>query len=303
MLLFETDKNTAGTSGQAISHEGSPAKGIVKIIIKMIHISTIHYKSDKWINIQLEYLKRHIKEPFKVYAVLNGIGRKYFRKFFFATDYQDRVNNFDELIDHRNKLNFLAKHIIKNTPDEDILIFLDGDAFPIARLDLFLNDKLRHYEIVAIPGSGRTPHPSFYATKVKTWKNIKGRWGISKKWLEEIKNKHNAATDNLLVRVIKEDTAWHRLLRTNNKDLHQPLSGRPPFSIYGNLIYHHRGSFRENLVSPKPNIISRLFLHLPALKFSAYFIRKLIKILREKKNINRNLLNNLEKSNPLLQSI
>jgi len=264
----------------------------------MIYIATVHYKSDSWIDIQLKYLNRHIKEPFKVYAVLNGVGRRHFKKFFFAADYRNKVNNLGEYLDHRDKLNFLAMQIIKNARDEDTLVFLDGDAFPVARLDLFLNNKLKHYEIMAIKGF-RGPHPSFYATKVKTWKKIKGRWGVSRKWLEKGKGRYNASIDSLeslfSSRVMNEDCKWHCLLRTNKKNLYQPLIGRYPFGIYEDLIYHHCGSFRENLVSPKPNFISRFFLHLPVLRVSNHLIRKLIGLLRRKRGINQSLLNNLEK--------
>ena len=39
----------------------------------MIHVATVHYQSNKWIDIQLAYLRRHLHEPYRVVASLEAV--------------------------------------------------------------------------------------------------------------------------------------------------------------------------------------------------------------------------------------
>ena len=52
----------------------------------MIHIATVHWRSDRWIDIQLRYLERNLDEPYRVYAWLDEEIRDQAHKFFYATD-------------------------------------------------------------------------------------------------------------------------------------------------------------------------------------------------------------------------
>ena len=52
----------------------------------MIHIATVHWRSDRWIDIQLRYLERNLDEPYRVYAWLDEEMRAQAHKFFYATD-------------------------------------------------------------------------------------------------------------------------------------------------------------------------------------------------------------------------
>ena len=52
----------------------------------MIHIATVHWGSDRWIDIQLAYLARNIREPYRVYAWLDEELKGHSNKFFYATD-------------------------------------------------------------------------------------------------------------------------------------------------------------------------------------------------------------------------
>jgi len=89
----------------------------------VLYVATVHWKSDKWIDIQLRYLKRNVSEPFQTFAVLNGIDPEF-----------DKL--FDTVVPaygmHAGKLNLLAAEIGAVGKPDDIILFLDGDAFPIA---------------------------------------------------------------------------------------------------------------------------------------------------------------------------
>ena len=100
----------------------------------MIHIATVHWVSGEWIDIQLEYLRRFISEPFRVYAFLSGQAEDHRHKFFYS--------NTEPVIAHAIKLNLLAEIIgyHAGSPD-DRLIFIDGDAFPVGDLCSYAEEK------------------------------------------------------------------------------------------------------------------------------------------------------------------
>ena len=66
----------------------------------MINVVTVHWQSPKWVEPQLDYLARHLDEPYRVYAALNGIDeRALWARFHFAEDLPGT---------HGQKLNALA---------------------------------------------------------------------------------------------------------------------------------------------------------------------------------------------------
>src|SRR3954468_3149617 len=99
----------------------------------MLYIATVHYRSPSWIEVQRSYLRRHIPIPYQTWSSLQGIDAAYARHF-------DRV--LEQRGTHPGKLNHLAMEIAEEASDEDLLMFLDGDAFPIADPMPFLDDAL-----------------------------------------------------------------------------------------------------------------------------------------------------------------
>ena len=89
----------------------------------MLHIATVHHGSPVWIEIQARYLREHISVPYQVWTSLEGIDPSHAAGF-------DRV--IDQTGRHSDKLNHLAIEIVHEAAEDDLLMFLDGDAFPIA---------------------------------------------------------------------------------------------------------------------------------------------------------------------------
>ena len=52
----------------------------------MIHIATVHWAYDHWIDVQLAYFERNIDEPYRVYAWLDQGMMDSAPKYFYATD-------------------------------------------------------------------------------------------------------------------------------------------------------------------------------------------------------------------------
>lgn len=207
----------------------------------MIYIATVHWKTDKWIDIQLSYLKRFIKPDFRVFAFLNSLPLDHSHKFYYSST--------EDITSHAIKLNLLADLIIQNsTSDDDWIIFLDGDAFPIGDIIEFGETYLEHHPLLAVRRDEhlgeKQPHPCFCLTTVKFWKEIMGDWNSGYEWK---RNDGNYITDvggNLLKILEEKKINWFPLLRTNKINLNPLL-----FGVYDDLIYHHGAGFRTPIYS------------------------------------------------------
>ena len=89
----------------------------------MLHIATVHHRSPRWIEIQTRQLRRHISVPYETWSSLEHIDPSH-------------AVHFDRIVEqrgsHAGKLNHLAMEISEVASESDLLMFLDGDAFPIA---------------------------------------------------------------------------------------------------------------------------------------------------------------------------
>ncbi len=203
----------------------------------MIHIATVHWLDETWVDIQLDYFERHLGEyPYRVYAFLNGIDPE---------KYQERVHyiSTEPIVAHTTKLNLLADHICQHAGPEDIIYFIDGDAFPVGNVHEYVQEKLKTVPLVAIQRleneGDPQPHPSFCATTVRFWQEIDGDWGQGPCWMTK-SGKRRTDTGGLLWDKLNEKKIeWSPMFRSNQTDIH-PLW----FGLYENLIYHHGAAFR-----------------------------------------------------------
>lgn len=202
----------------------------------MIHIATVHWETDKWVDIQLKYINQNINQPFRVYAFLSGYAAEHKSKFFYSCD--------EPIKEHAIKLNLLAKTIeLCAESDSDPLIFIDGDAFPVNPMDDFIKKTLNENLISAIQRLENVgdiqPHPSFCITTVGFWKKINGDWKEGYEWITEQGTPRTDVGGNLLKILLDNSMNWKPLLRTGQITNHPVM-----FGIYENLIYHHGAGFR-----------------------------------------------------------
>jgi len=203
----------------------------------MIHIVTVHWKDDRWVDVQLKYLRRFISTPHRVYAFLNHLPTDQRDKFFYSST--------EPIPEHSIKLNLLAEIArLHSTDPEDLLMFIDGDAFPVGDLESEMRDKLKTFPLVAVQRRENNgdiqPHPCFSATTVGFWHSIQGDWKSGHRW----KNKYGQpVTDvggNLLKILNERNLPWHPLWLTKLGHAHPMFYG-----IYGDLVYHHGAGFRD----------------------------------------------------------
>lgn len=202
----------------------------------MIHIATVHWQDERWIDVQLRYLNRNLNEPFRVYAWLNGVPGDHREKFYYL--------NTENVEQHAVKLNILADLIyFDSNRDNDLIIFLDGDAFPIGDAMGFVRQKLPQYPLVAIQrlenNGDLQPHPCFCVTTIGFWKRIGGDWKQGYTWIDPQGKSMTDVGGNLLGAIKREGVSWFPMHRSNRSNLH-PLW----FGVYEGLIYHHGAAFR-----------------------------------------------------------
>jgi hypothetical protein len=205
----------------------------------MIHIATVHWNTAEWIAPQLKFLGQHLQSEFRVYAWLNNIPDAPRDLFHFSC--------VEPVRSHAMKLNILADVIQSSaaSPD-DILIFLDGDAFPIADLEAMVREKVAAHKLVAVQrlenNGDSQPHPCFCATTVGFWNSIQGDWNDGYEWKNSDGETVTDVGGNMLKKLLDRGIDWAPLLRSNKVNLH-PLY----FGIYGGVIYHHGAGFRKSM--------------------------------------------------------
>jgi hypothetical protein len=223
----------------------------------VIHVATVHWRDARWIDVQLRYLERYVSQPFRVYADLEGIDDEQRAKFHHAADLAAEREFENPIFSHTEKLNALARTIAAEADPDDVLVFLDGDAFPIAPLDGFLADKLARYPLAAIRRDENLddaqPHPAFCATTVGFWSEIGGDWNPGYRWRNAAGKEVTDAGGNLLGILRERGVEWHPLLRSNRRNL-RPLW----FGVYDDLAYHHGAGFRGGLCRRDREAIGRV---------------------------------------------
>jgi hypothetical protein len=200
----------------------------------VINVLTVHWRSDRWIEPQLDYLERHIDAPYRVFAALNGIeDRALWKRFHYAEDLEGT---------HPEKLNLLADVVAEDADPSDVLVFLDGDAFPVRPLVPWLHETLSRVPLTAVRRDENLgdvqPHPCFCVTTVGFWRDLGGDWRGSA-WINDAGREVNDAGGRLLEALSERHVDWEPLLRSNTDNPH-PLW----FGVYGHRLYHHGAGFQ-----------------------------------------------------------
>jgi hypothetical protein len=133
--------------------------------------------------------------------------------------------------------------------DGDLLMFLDGDAFPIADPMPLIADGLAKAPLLAVRRAENVeepqPHPCFCVTTVGTWRSLPGDWTAGHTWIGPHGGPTSDVGGNLLRRLQLTETPWVELLRSNRRNI-DPLY----FAIYADTVYHHGAGFRTGELSP-----------------------------------------------------
>jgi hypothetical protein len=132
-----------------------------------MHVVTVHWRDPRWVAPQVRFMRRHLPEH-RTWAAVEGIPAEDAAAFDVALELDGT---------HPEKLNELARRVVEVAAPDDLLLFLDGDAFPIAPLDapILAGNPLaavRRDENLGDP----QPHPCCCLTTAGYWAAIGGDW-------------------------------------------------------------------------------------------------------------------------------
>jgi hypothetical protein len=205
----------------------------------MIYFITIHHETGKFFNLQAKYIRTFTTKEYKIYCGMSGITTVDAQQH--NIEFHNIINLTDVKNQHWFRMNYLfnALQQHESLQPDDLVIFIDGDAFPIDSWEQKISSYLQAYPIAAIQRrenpepllreeQKRYPHPCFFATTVKFWVENKLEWR-----LDPFQGAHTAGV--LIKMWLDEQKLESRpLLRTNAFNIH-PLY----FGIYDDIIYHH----------------------------------------------------------------
>ena len=119
----------------------------------MIYYITMHHNVSKFVGLQASYIKRYTPRTageYKVYCGLSGFGE------FDGAEENIKDHVFIDITNVENqhwlRMNFLFDQLKKSVTfnDEDLVVFLDGDAFPIDYWEAEVRELLQDHEAVAV---------------------------------------------------------------------------------------------------------------------------------------------------------
>jgi len=264
----------------------------------MIHIATSHWKMSTWIDIQLGYIKEFLPGCKTYLSATQNVIDKHGSKFTFAADINrresfvyDSVAGLRGSIDHCERLNGLFDVIELSSNSDDIVLFLDVDAFPIAPCTDKLHELLDSFEFVSICGCRESRlNPAFCACRVGSFKQIGASWRIGNYYyrLNDFgANRRVRLCDTgggTAIEIRRLRKRWLQLHRCNRRNLHPVL-----FGIYGGLAYHNGMGLRSTKRLIPTTWIPRRNRYLLKRKRNGHLIFKVFNWIRQNRRFYRSL--------------
>ncbi|MEX0852324.1 MAG: hypothetical protein WD036_03450 [Bauldia sp.] len=201
---------------------------------------TVHWKTDKWIMPQIQYIEKYTHSQYRLYAFFTDVNYECLKdKFYHVSEGPNKS--------HPRKLNKLADIACTRAMNaSDWLVFIDSDAFLIDEWIPYIADLLEDYPLIAVRRDENLgdpqPHPCFCVTTVGFWREIRGTWEAGFKWKNNAGDWIADVGGILLQSLIEKNIVWFTILRSNKKNLHPVF-----FGVYDGIIYHHGSGSRSGL--------------------------------------------------------
>ena len=232
----------------------------------MIHILTVQFRSPAWIDRQLRSIMTYAPNA-TTWASLDFIDDEHFEKFTHAVSLEDAdlgpgIEPYASTTDdpsgdrHGLKLNELARRVCEVADDNDVLLFLDGDALLMGNIEKLLN---RPEPLIAVRrdenDGDQFPHPSFCMVSVAHWRQLGGDWRRGE-FVTSATGRVMTDTGTRLLTLLNDGHMdWLPLLRLNTRELHVGT--------------------RADCVSPWSRIPTTSFAGGPCQEWQCLFVRKL----------------------------
>jgi len=197
---------------------------------------SVHFRQEKWVPIQRQYLDMHVDLPeHRIFAV-NGLPTSLFLPTEITVNHEGN---------HAQGLNRLADLAMKQAKDSDWLLFLDSDAFPIAPLSRALPEDKDLVAVQRLENLGDLqPHPSFCAARVGLWRKLLPDWSRGHTWTNALGMDVTDVGAGVLHALDESGTPWEPLIRKNRVNYHPLWFGVYGFQREPALVYHHGAGSR-----------------------------------------------------------
>jgi len=239
---------------------------------RTLQVCSVHSGHSKWLPIQMRHLATAISgqvayhvvteiDPSKLWRSwrshdFNGTLHSYNRESLFTKVAQDGryakcIMDKKESCDHAKQIDTLATFACKEAHPEDVLMFLDSDAWPVIKMQSLwpLLNSTPFVAVQRLENAGDLfPHPSFALTTCGFWTHHRLNWGAYASDSSRLPKGQSVPLDSgaLLFTLFKEwGTPWLPLTRSNcvNLDpvfyaLYGAVDGQP-------IVYHHGAGTRK----------------------------------------------------------
>tara|TARA_R100000152_G_scaffold20736_1_gene15694 strand:- start:11957 stop:12787 length:831 start_codon:yes stop_codon:yes gene_type:complete len=215
-----------------------------------MHIITNIFGRDDWLEVQAQHLQKYTDaRAYTVHCFLDKNLNKSDEDISNLDKYYPNYR-FYRAIDgeHYDQVNKAVETISSQLTDDDIIVFLDCDAFPCDKnWQNAVKENLATHDITAVVmrenyhhshDYHEIPHLCFFATTKKTWQLNNLAWTIhSHPHLSH--HPYQNPQRGMLDRINAANLTLKELNRTNEFDAH-----RVCFGIYGDIVYHHACGIR-----------------------------------------------------------
>tara|TARA_Y100000389_G_scaffold95188_1_gene91844 strand:+ start:1792 stop:2565 length:774 start_codon:yes stop_codon:yes gene_type:complete len=208
----------------------------------IVHIISVHWNSIDFLEIQYKYLEKYIDFKYEMWITMDGFKPHVVEK------YKPKYDNVfvTGAKRHSGKLDLLTNKVLEVANDDDILLFLDSDSWPIAPVKNYILKTLSEYKLGAVKRveniGDKQPHPCFCFTTVKSWKELGcPTWrSAGYSWIDATGKERSDVGGNVLKSLEETGTDWYPMLRSNKTEYHPVY-----FAIYDNICYHHGAGSRQ----------------------------------------------------------
>ena len=249
----------------------------------MIHYITVHFGGDQWVDTQLKHIEKFTSD-YKVWCFfgehMDTSPHKHKYHFLENHDNDSSISGSD---DHATKLDTLFKIVAEDesTKYDDVVIFLDSDAFPIGNINSYIESKLKGYDFCAVHRPEiikcPIPHPCFAFCTIDFWANNNFSW-IPPDSGRACESCRYDTGGKVLSKLEQNNIEWFRIKRTNKSSIYyHPVF----FSSYDDIVYHQGASSRPNKVNRATTIFKGINENIQEIAFEAiknnYFINQIWK--------------------------
>jgi hypothetical protein len=213
------------------------------------HIITQHFATSDWLDIQTRHLKSFIVEPsrFTIWLLAYKLPPGYDK----LINCSVKLVNLDLVKNLKNDHYIIMEQVYDflrpNFRQNDVAIFLDSDAFPIAPFDPFLDFLFSYSDVASVyryedykgdNGIFPCPHLCFTGFTIDTKDRFRFRFELGGYQCPGVTFRHSLESKKIPHAVIS---------RTNIFEVNSVM-----FGVYGDVVYHNSCGSRAKVGRPYP---------------------------------------------------